>query len=64
MGDAKDDGPAIGTVMHLHRKNAPDCPKCGAPPSEQEVRDHNPMWGDGNVHCTQCGTFVRYWDSG
>lgn len=40
------------------------CPKCDASPQHQEVRNHSIMWGDGDVHCTLCGTFVRSWDSG
>lgn len=41
-----------------------DCPACGAPPAKQEVRNHSAMWGDGEVCCKKCGTFVRFWDSG
>lgn len=39
-------------------------PECDAPASEQEVRNHSVRWGDGEVHCTRCGTFVRHWESG
>jgi hypothetical protein len=38
------------------------CPCCGAPPARQQVRDYDPMWGDGKVYCLDCGAFVRDWD--
>lgn len=43
---------------------SPNCPNCGAPPSEQEVRNYSMMWHDGDVHCTRCGTRVRSYDAG
>jgi len=43
---------------HVH------CPKCNSLPKDHEVRNHSLMWGDGDVHCTLCGTYVRDWDSG
>ncbi len=41
-----------------------DCPHCGADKSQQEVRNHSLMWHDGDVYCTACGGFVRYFDAG
>jgi uncharacterized Zn finger protein (UPF0148 family) len=41
-----------------------NCPKCGSPPSEHEVRNHSLMWHDGDVHCTKCGAYVRSYDAG
>ena len=41
-----------------------NCPKCGSPPSEHEVRNHSLMWHDGDVHCTKCGAYVRMYDAG
>jgi len=41
-----------------------NCPKCGSPPSEHEVRNHSLMWHDGDVHCTKCGAYVRLYDAG
>lgn len=51
------------------RCNRPDgyerhCPKCGACPEFQEVRDHSLMWHDGRVHCIKCDAFVRDYDAG
>lgn len=50
-------------IGHLLAVNSPDCPNCGAPPSEQEVRNYDPMWRDGDVHCTRCDTRVRGYDA-
>lgn len=44
--------------------NSPNCPKCGAPPAEQEVRDHDLIMHDGKVYCKRCGSFVRDYDAG
>ena len=55
---------ATGGVFHALHPNSPNCPNCGAPPSEHEVRNHNPMWNDGDVHCTKCGAYVRTYDAG
>ncbi len=54
----------LSTAMHKLSRAIEwaDCPKCGAPPAEQEVTDYYPTWGDGKVHCSRCGTFVRHWD--
>jgi len=38
------------------------CPKCGAEPKDQEVRNYDMMWGDGDVYCKKCGAYVRSWD--
>jgi hypothetical protein len=39
-----------------------DCPHCGAPPADQEVRNYDAIWGDGDVYCTKCDQRVRSWD--
>lgn len=44
--------------------NSPNCPHCGAPPSEHEVRNHSLEWHDGDVYCTKCGGRVRDYDAG
>lgn len=51
----------VGTMLH---GGSPDCPHCGAPPSEHEVRNHSLMWHDGDVHCRRCGGYVRMYDAG
>lgn len=51
-------------VGHLLASNSKNCPRCGAPPSEHEVRDYDPVWRDGNVHCKICGSYVRGYDAG
>ena len=43
--------------------NLPKCPHCGKH-AEQEVRNFDRTWGDGDVHCTACGKRVRSFDSG
>lgn len=40
------------------------CPKCGSPPNEHEVRNYDLIWGDGDIHCCICGTYVRGYDRG
>lgn len=49
---------------HMLAPNSPSCAKCGAPPSEHEVRNHNAEWHDGDVYCTRCGAYVRAYDAG
>lgn len=43
---------------HVH------CPKCGSAPDRHEVRNYSQMWQDGDVHCLDCGTYVRVYDAG
>lgn len=43
-----------------HKKH---CPKCDSCPSAHEVRGFDRMWGEGDVYCTWCETFVRSFDS-
>jgi transcription elongation factor Elf1 len=38
------------------------CPKCGS--TDMVVRNYSLMWGDGQVHCSSCGEYVRRYDSG
>lgn len=45
-----------GWYNHIH------CPECGS--TKHEVRNHDVMWGDGDVHCVRCGSYIRMWDSG
>ncbi|HSX14325.1 MAG TPA: hypothetical protein VLE72_00220 [Candidatus Saccharimonadales bacterium] len=41
--------------------NSP-CPDCGS--LDQEVRNYDAMWHDGDVHCRNCGARVRSFDAG
>lgn len=38
------------------------CPKCGSCPQYHEIRNYDIVWGDGDIHCTECGTRVRSFD--
>jgi len=38
--------------------NSLSCPKCGAPPSEQDI-----PWDTGALYCKRCGVFIRMLDS-
>lgn len=60
------DGEVLAEVFvgHLLAPNSENCKNCGAPPSEHEVRDYDPTWRDGNVHCTKCDSYVRGYDAG
>jgi len=40
------------------------CPKCNSDPSKHKVRNFNRMWGDGDVYCTICESYVRGFDTG
>lgn len=40
------------------------CPKCGSEPKDQEVRNYDPIWKDGDVFCLKCETRVRSYDAG
>jgi hypothetical protein len=42
------------------------CPTCAEvkDPDKLEVRNHNIAWGDGDVHCKDCGAFIRRWEAG
>ncbi len=51
-------------VLHALAVSSPNCPGCGAPPAEQEVRNYDSTWHDGDVHCTKCGGYVRMYDAG
>lgn len=51
-------------IGHIFADNSPDCPKCGAPPSEHEVQNYDEIWRDGDVVCTRCDTRVRGYDAG
>ena len=56
--------PTIAHVGHILYKGSPNCPECDAPPSKHEVRNHSLIWHDGDVHCTECGAYVRKYDAG
>ena len=53
----RDDG-TIGHAVSDHKA----CPKCGS--KEYEVRNYDEMWRDGDVHCADCGTYIRMYDAG
>jgi hypothetical protein len=53
-----------GPIPVLMSSETSNCKNCGAPPSEQEVRNHDPMMHDGEVWCTVCNTKVRDYDAG
>lgn len=49
---------AIGHAISKHQA----CPSCGG--TNFEVRNYDLMWHDGDVHCVDCGAFVRIYDAG
>ena len=51
-------------IFHGFYPGSPDCPECGASPSEHEVKNYNEMFRDGDVHCKKCGAYVRAYDAG
>lgn len=40
------------------------CPSCGAHPSKQTIENYDMMWHDGDIYCSECGGFVRFYDAG
>jgi uncharacterized Zn finger protein (UPF0148 family) len=38
------------------------CPDCGS--TEFEMRNYEMMWHEGDIHCAQCGKFIRRFDAG
>lgn len=54
---------SAGFVTHCLAENSPNCPKCGASPYQQEVKNYNLDWHDGDVYC-KCGAYVRMYDAG
>ena len=31
---------------------------------ETVIRNYDPTWHDGNIHCKKCGKFIRFYDGG
>ena len=54
---------STGGVGHMLAASSPNCPNCGAPPSEHRVENYDPVFQDGDVVC-KCGTRVRGYDAG
>ncbi len=63
MGEENSQITIIGPI-HVLSPTSPNCQKCGAPPEKQEVKNYNMAMQDGDVYCTVCGAFVRYYDAG
>lgn len=40
----------------------PDCPNCGAPPKKHVMKNFDPVGRYADIHCGECGTYVRDWD--
>jgi uncharacterized Zn finger protein (UPF0148 family) len=38
------------------------CPDCGS--TEFEMRNYEMMWHEGDIHCAQCGKYIRRFDAG
>lgn len=38
------------------------CPNCGC--TQTEMRNYSMMWHEGDIHCAECGTFIRTFDAG
>lgn len=38
------------------------CKECGS--TETEMRDYDPRWHEGEIHCAMCGVLVRHFDAG
>lgn len=51
-------GVVVNSILHKH------CPKCGSSPRRHEIRNYSMMWHDGDIHCIDCGTYVRGYDAG
>jgi len=49
-------------AFYAYRTAYDTCPECGS--SRCHVENHDAMWGDGDVVCSECDTYVRMFDSG
>lgn len=38
------------------------CSRCAC--GKTEIRNYDAMWHDGQVHCKDCGTYIREYDAG
>ena len=38
------------------------CPDCCS--TDFELRNYSMMWHDGDIHCANCGKFIRTFDAG
>jgi hypothetical protein len=38
--------------------------KCECGSTEFVIRNYSMMWHDGDIHCAQCGKFIRSFDAG
>jgi hypothetical protein len=56
------DGGSDGGVGHLVN----DYKKCPVDPNHKGyvVRNYDMMWHDGDVHCAECGAYIRTYDAG
>lgn len=45
----------------FHARNG--CPSCGYD-GPHERRNYDILWGEGDIHCGRCGTYVRMFDRG
>lgn len=50
-------GTGYGAGLHIH------CPNCGSSPREHKLVNFDPMFRDGDIHCSLCNTFVRGYDA-
>lgn len=59
-------GVACGTLSVRSKDGkATPCPKCGdTDPEHREMRNYSMMWHEGDIHCTNCGAFIRLFDAG
>lgn len=53
---------ALSRALRDFRRAYNRCPECLS--SNTRCENFDQMWGDGDVVCQDCRTFVRYFDSG
>lgn len=47
------------------RTNINQCPQCGTDDyRKREVRNYCVLWQDGDIYCTVCEAYIRYFDAG
>lgn len=52
----------LGPVQETHRQEM-TCKSCGCY-GNTEMRNYSMMWHEADIHCGNCGRFLRYWDAG
>lgn len=54
----------IAVIVKLFRQHNYWCPECGSSGKNHYMTNYDAMWHEGDIYCSLCDTFVRYYDAG